>query len=160
MNWVDWVFVAAVLFAFVRGYRAGFLSTIFRAIGFIGGGLGGLYLGIAYLHKYSSGVLKFFLLFVAIAIAASVGEFLFKKVAELFHNTFLFGPFKWADSLLGAAFSVLRTLIMLVVIGHLLLITPWGWAVHEIPTSKIYKQIDSYSPAVIQEITKKAKSIH
>ena len=159
MNWVDWVFVAALLFAFVRGYRAGFLSTIFRAIGFIGGGLGGLYLGIHYLHKYSSGVLKFFLLFVAIAITASVGEFLFKKVAELFHNTFLFGPFKWADSLLGAAFSVLRTLIMLVVIGHLLLITPWGWAVHEIPTSKIYKQIDSYSPALIKQISHKAANI-
>ena len=159
MNWVDWVFVVALLFAFVRGYRAGFLSTIFRAIGFIGGGLGGLYLGIAYLHKYSSGVLKFFLLFVAIAITASVGEFLFKKVAELFHNTFLFGPFKWADSLLGAAFSVLRTLIMLVVIGHLLLITPWDWAVHEIPTSKIYKQIDSYSPALIKQISHKAANI-
>jgi len=159
MNWVDWVFVVALLFAFVRGYRAGFLSTIFRAIGFIGGGLGGLYLGIAYLHKYSSGVLKFFLLFVVIASTASVGEFLFKKVAELFHNTFLFGPFKWADSLLGAAFSVLRTLIMLVVIGHLLLITPWGWAVHEIPTSKIYKQIDSYSPALIKQISHKAANI-
>jgi uncharacterized membrane protein required for colicin V production len=159
MNWVDWVFVVALLFAFVRGYRAGFLSTIFRAIGFIGGGLGGLYLGIHYLHKHSSGVLKFFLLFVAIAITASVGEFLFKKVAELFHNTFLFGPFKWADSLLGAAFSVLRTLIMLVVIGHLLLITPWGWAVHKIPTSKIYKQIDSYSPALIKQISRKAANI-
>ena len=159
MNWVDWVFVVALLFAFVRGYRAGFLSTIFRAIGFIGGGLGGLYLGIHYLHKYSSGVLKFFLLFVAIAIMASVGEFLFKKFAELFHNTLLFGPFKWADSLLGAAFSVLRTLIMLVVIGHLLLITPWGWAVHEIPTSKIYKQIDSYSPALIKQISHKAANI-
>ena len=159
MNWVDWVFVAALLFAFVRGFRAGFLSTIFRAIGFIGGGLGGLYLGIAYLHKYSSGVLKFFLLFVVIASTASVGEFLFKKVAELFHNTFLFGPFKWADSLLGAAFSVLRTLIMLVVIGHLLLITPWGWAVHEIPTSKIYKQIDSYSPALIKQISHKVANI-
>ena len=159
MNWVDWVFVAAVLFACVRGYRAGFLSTIFRAIGFIGGGLGGLYLGIAYLHKYSSGVLKFFLLFVAIAIAASVGEFLFKKFAELFHSTLLFGPFKWADSLLGAAFSVLRTLIMLVVIGHLLLITPWGWAVHEIPKSKIYKKIDSFSPALIKEITQRAEQI-
>jgi len=160
MNWIDWVFVAALLFAFVRGYRAGFLSTILRAIGFIGGGLGGLYLGIAYLHKYSSGVLKFFLLFVAIAITASVGEFFFKKFAELFHNRILFGPFKWTDSLLGAAFSVLRTLIMLLVIGHLLLITPWSWASHSIPKSTIYKKVDTYSPAVIQEITKKAKSIH
>jgi uncharacterized membrane protein required for colicin V production len=159
VNWVDWVFVAALLFAFVRGYRAGFLSTILRAIGFIGGGLGGLYLGIHYLHKYSSGVLKFFLLFMAIAITAYVGEFLFKKFAELFHNTILFGPFKWADSLLGAALSMLRTLIMLVVIGHLLLITPWGWAAHEIPTSKIYKKIDSFSPAVIKEITQRAEQI-
>ena len=159
MNWVDWVFVAALLFAFVRGYRAGFLSTILRAIGFIGGGLGGLYLGIHYLHKYSSGVLKFFLLFMAIAITASVGEFLFKKFAELFHNTILFGPFKWADSLLGAALSMLRTLIMLLVIGHLLLITPWGWAAHEIPTSKIYKKIDSFSPAITKEITQRAEQI-
>jgi hypothetical protein len=159
VNWVDWVFVAALLFAFVRGYRAGFLSTILRAIGFIGGGLGGLYLGIHYLHKYSSGVLKFFLLFMAIAITASVGEFLFKKFAELFHNTILFGPFKWADSLLGAALLMLRTLIMLLVIGHLLLITPWGWAAHEIPTSKIYKKIDSFSPAVIKEITQRAEQI-
>jgi uncharacterized membrane protein required for colicin V production len=159
VNWVDWVSIAALLFAFVRGYRAGFLSTILRAIGFIGGGLGGLYLGIHYLHKYSSGVLKFFLLFVAIAITASVGEFIFKKVAELFHNTILFGPFKWADSLLGAALSMLRTLIMLVVIGHLLLITPWGWAAHEIPASKIYKKIDSFSPAVMKEITQRAEQI-
>jgi uncharacterized membrane protein required for colicin V production len=160
MNWVDWIFVAALLFAFVRGYRAGFLSTIFRAIGFIGGGLGGLYLGIHYLHKYSSGVLKFFLLFVVIAVTASIGEFICEKFAELFHNTILFGPFKWADSILGAAFSVLRTLIMLVVIGHLLLITPWSWAVHGIPKSVVYKKVDAYSPAVIQEITKKATSIH
>jgi uncharacterized membrane protein required for colicin V production len=159
VNWVDWVFVAALLFAFVRGYRAGFLSTILRAIGFIGGGLGGLYLGIHYLHKYSSGVLKFFLLFMAIAITASVGEFLFKKFAEIFHNRILFGPFKWADSLLGAAFSVLRTLIMLLVIGHLLLITPWGWAVHGIPKSEIYKKIDSFSPAVIKEISQRAEQI-
>jgi uncharacterized membrane protein required for colicin V production len=160
VNWVDWVFIAALLFAFVRGYRAGFLSTILRAIGFIGGGLGGLYLGIHYLHKYSSGVLKFFLLFMAIAITASVGEFLFKKFAEIFHNRILFGPFKWADSLLGAALSMLRTLIMLVVIGHLLLITPWGWASHGIPKSVIYKKVDAYSPVVIQEITKRAMSIH
>ncbi len=160
MNWVDWIFVAALLFAFVRGYKAGFLSTILGAIGFIGGGLGGLYLGIHYLHEYSSGVLKFFLLFLAIAIAASVGELICKKFAELFHNTILFGPFKWADSLLGAAFSILRTLIMLVVIGHLLLITPWSWAAHGIPKSEIYKKVDAYSPAVIQEITKKATSIH
>ena len=159
MNWVDWVFVAALLFAFVRGYRAGFLSTILRAIGFIGGGLGGLYLGIHYLHKYSSGALKFFLLFVAIAITASVGEFILKKFAEIFHNRILFGPFKWADSLLGAAFLVLRTLIMLVVIGHLLLITPWGWAAHGIPKSEIYKKVDAYSPAAIKEITKRASTI-
>ena len=159
MNWVDWVLIAALLFAFVRGFRVGFLSTILRAIGFIGGGLGGLYLGIHYLHKYSSGALKFLLLFVAIGITASLGEFLFKKFAELFHNTLLFGPFKWADSLLGAAFSVLRTLIMLVVIGHLLLITPWGWATHGIPKSEIYKKVDAYSPAAIKEITKRASTI-
>jgi hypothetical protein len=48
---------------------------------------------------------------------------------------------------------------MLVVIGHLLLITPWGWAAHEIPKSEIYRKVNTYSPTVIKEITKKASTI-
>ena len=157
-NWVDWIFAFATLMAIFRGYRAGFLTSVFSALGYIGGGLVGLTVGLHYLH--STGVTKFALLFLAISIGASIFEAILKRIAKVFHNRVLFGPFKWLDSLLGAVFSTLRTLVMLLIVGHLLLITPWGWAKTNIPTSTVYKKLNSYSPAFISEITKKAVSIH
>ena len=158
-NWVDVIFVLASLVSFIRGFRAGFLTSIFSFIGYIGGGLLGLTLGLHYFH--SRGVTKFFLLFLAVTIASSLGEALLKKIGKLFHSKILFGPLKWVDSLLGAAFSTLGTLIALVILGHLLLITPWGWASHNIPKSEIYRTINDKSPSIISNLTKRAEaSLH
>ena len=38
-NWVDLVFIVVALFGFIQGYKAGFLSTIFSVLGYIGGGI-------------------------------------------------------------------------------------------------------------------------
>jgi len=158
-NWVDGIFLIAFAVAVVRGWRSGFLVTIFGAIGFIGGGLGGLYFGLHYLHRWSSGVSKFALLLLVISVGSWLGEFILKKIAAGFHSKVLFGPFKWADSLLGAAFSLLRSAVMALILAHLLLITPWGWASKNIPTSVIYKQMNSYSPHLIKEISAQAAAI-
>ncbi len=149
-NWVDAIFILASLVSFIRGYKAGFLTSIFSFIGYIGGGLLGLTLGLHYFHSH--GVTKFALLFLAVTIASSLGEAIFKKIGKLFHSKILFGPFKWVDSLLGAAFSTLGTLIALVVLGHLLLITPWGWAERNIPRSEIYTASSARAPSIISEI--------
>ena len=45
---------------------------------------------------------------------------------------------------------------MLVIVGHLLLITPWDW-VHDIPKSEIYSKLNAQAPAVISDITKRAQ---
>jgi len=156
-NWVDLVIVLAIAGAIFRGYRAGFSATIFSAIGFIGGGLAGLTLGLKYLHFV--GITKFAVLFLAIVVGSSIGEVIIKPVAKLFHEKILFGPFKWVDSLLGVIFSVVRTLFMVIVIAHLLLITPWSWAQTDIPQSTIYTKLSAYAPEIISQITKKAESI-
>ena len=154
-NWIDVIFVIASILSFVRGFRAGLVTSLFSFVGVIGGGLLGLTLGLHVLHSH--GVTKFILLFLAISIGSSIGEALFKSIGKLFHNKILFGPFKCLDSLLGAAFSVVRTLIMLLIVAHLLLITPWQWANQNIPTSKIYVKLNSLAPSIITDITKRAK---
>ena len=153
-NWVDIVFIIASILSFFQGYKAGFLATILRFIGYIGGAVLGLALGLHFFHSH--GVTKFFLLFLAVTIGSSLGEALFRNIGKLFHTKVLFGPFKWLDSLLGAAFSILRTLIGLLILGHLLLITPWGWAAHNIPQSTIYSKLNAQAPTVITDITKRA----
>ena len=157
-NWVDGVFVVLGIFAIFSGYRAGLFSTLFSFVGYIGGAFLGLLLGLRYFHV--NGVGKFVLLFLAVTIGSSVGEAIFKKVGEIFHRKILFGPFRWLDSLLGAAFSLLRTLIVLMILGHLLLITPWGWASTNIPKSTIYHKLNTVAPPLIADLTRRAKLTH
>ncbi len=152
-NWVDVFFILALLLSFFQGYRAGFLTTIFTFVGYIGGGLLGLTIGLHHFHSH--GVSRFVYLFLAVVIGSSLGEALFRSIGKLFHKKILFAPFSWIDSLLGAAFSILRTTIMLLVLGHLLLVTPWSW-VHQIPKSEIYSKLNAEAPSIITDITKRA----
>jgi len=154
-NWVDVIFVLAGVVSIFRGYRAGLLATLFSFVGYLGGAFLGLYLGLHYFHQH--GVNKFALLFLAVTIGSSLGEQLFKRIGQLFHRKILFGPFRAIDSLLGAAFSLLRTLVALVILGHLLLITPWSWASANIPKSEIYVKLNAIAPPLISEITKRAQ---
>jgi hypothetical protein len=154
-NWVDAIFVLLGVISIFAGFRAGLLATLFSFVGYLGGALLGLYLGLHYLHQH--GVSKFLLLFFAVTIGSSLGEQIFKRVGQLFHTKILFGPFRWIDSLLGGAFSLLRTLVALVILGHLLLITPWGWASANIPKSEIYTKLNAIAPPLISQITKRAQ---
>jgi uncharacterized membrane protein required for colicin V production len=155
-NWIDAVFILLSVLAIIQGYRAGFIATIFSVIGYIGGGLAGLTLGLHYFHAH--GVTKFIYLFLAVTIASSIGEVLLKSVGKLFHSKILFAPFTWVDSLLGAAFSLLKALVGLLILAHLLLITPWGWASANIPKSEIYQKLNKVAPALISDITKRAQA--
>lgn len=157
-NWVDLIFLIAAALSIFRGWRAGLLESIFSAIGFVGGGVVGLYAAISLFHKITSTTTKFGIFLLAISIGSWLGHIIFKKVASLIHNRVFFGPFKWIDSLLGALFSLLRTALMLLLLAHILLITPWSWAQQKIPQSKIYTKLNSYAPTLITEITKKAES--
>ena len=147
-NWVDWVIALALLGALIRGYRAGLLSTLFSALGFIGGGFGGLFASIHYVSKWHSNLNKFLLIIFAIFIGASLGEAIFRRFAKFFHGKILFGPFKWADSLLGAALSILRALIMIFIVGKLLIAMPWGIGHNEIPKSALFTAIENSAPKI------------
>ncbi len=147
-NWVDWVIAVALFGALIRGYRAGLLSTFFSAVGFIGGGFAGLFTALHFVTKWHSNATKFAVIIVAIFFGASIGEAILKRVAKAFHSKVLFGPFKWADSLLGAALSVLRTLILIFIIGKLLMAMPWSIGRNEIPKSALFTKIEKSAPKV------------
>jgi len=157
---VDLVLFAAALVAIFRGARAGFVASIFTLIGFVGGGLLGLVIGLKYLNTWTNAFGKFAALLVAISIGSSIGEWLFKKFAKFFHKKMLFGPFRWLDSLLGSAFSLLRTTILLYLVISLLLATPWAWPHKNIPNSKIYQRVEKITPGIVKSVTKQITSIN
>ncbi|CAB4760481.1 unannotated protein [freshwater metagenome] len=157
-NWVDIALALLILGAFIHGYRAGFLKSIFSLVGYVGGGVLGLALGWNYLQDWQNVFGKFALLLLAISIGASIGQWLLSKFAEFFHKKLLLGPIKWLDSLLGAAFSVIRIALMVYLVATICLATPWQWADKNIPTSRIYQEIDTYTPMIIKNVTNKIES--
>ena len=157
-NWGDIALALLILGAFIHGYRAGFLKSIFSLVGYVGGGVLGLALGWNYLQDWQNVFGKFALLLLAISIGASIGQWLLSKFAEFFHKKLLLGPIKWLDSLLGAAFSVIRIALMVYLVATICLATPWQWADKNIPTSRIYQEIDTYTPMIIKNVTNKIES--
>jgi uncharacterized membrane protein required for colicin V production len=154
-NWVDIGLGILILLSFYRGYRAGFLKSIFSMIGYVGGGVLGLAISWNYLKDWDGVIQKFAALILAIAVGSAVGQMILIKFASFFHKKILFGPFKWLDSLLGAAFSVLRIVLMAYLIAVVCLASPWQWADKNIPDSKIYQKIDAYTPMLIKNVTDK-----
>ena len=154
-NWVDIGLGILILLSFYRGYRAGFLKSIFSMIGYVGGGVLGLAISWNYLKDWDGVIQKFAALILAIAVGSAVGQMILIKFASFFHKKILFGPFKWLDSLLGAAFSVLRNVLMAYLIAVVCLASPWQWADKNIPDSKIYQKIDAYTPMLIKNVTDK-----
>jgi hypothetical protein len=67
------------------------------------------------------------------------------------HKKILFGPFKLADSLLGAALSLIRTIVVIYLVAILLIASPWGWADKNIQESKFYTTIDKKLPKIITD---------
>jgi len=147
-NWVDVVIAVAVLGSFIRGWRAGFLSSIFSAIGFVGGGVAGLVGGLALTKTWQHNVGTFAAILALISFGSWIGEMIAKKFARFFHGKVLFGPFKWLDTWLGAAFSLARTLVMIFLIGSLLTAMPWGWAQKDLGNSYLFKAIKTHAPKV------------
>jgi uncharacterized membrane protein required for colicin V production len=159
-SWVDIGLGALILLSFYRGYKAGFLKSVFSFVGYVGGGVLGLALAWNYLNDWDGVLTKFALLLLAISAGSVIGQWLLGKFAEFFHKTILFGPFKWLDSLLGAAFSILRIVLMAYLVAVVCLATPWQWADKNIPDSKIYQKVEQYTPTLIKSVTEKVKSFN
>ena len=156
-QWLDLILALGFIAAGARGFRAGFVSSVLAAIGFVGGGVGALLLVLKVVNNWQGVLGKFSLIIAAIFMGASLGEWLMRKFGSFFHKKILFGPFRWIDSLLGAAFSLLRTAVITYLVAAILLATPWSWAHQTIPGSAIYKEMTKLAPTAITQVTKQIK---
>ena len=152
MNYFDLLIVLVLLIAFYSGYKNGLIKTIFRTAGYIAGGVAGLALAVKYLATWESQSQKVALALLVVFIGASVGEFLLGKIGSLFRKMLFAPPFKFIDSLLGAAISILRAAFILYLVAILLAFSTWGISDKYIKPSKLYYYADSYLPSVMDEV--------
>ena len=155
----DVVVFISVLIAAVSGYKLGFLQSLFKSIGYIAGGVTGVFIAANFLSEINSIVIKVLISVVIILLSAVAGQFILGKIGLLIHKGLLFAPFKSIDSLLGSLLSAAKTAIIFYIIATVLLATSWQLANDYIKDSKFYTAADKYLPRVITDIKIEAKRI-
>jgi uncharacterized membrane protein required for colicin V production len=155
----DVVVFISVLIAAVSGYKLGFLQSLFKSIGYIAGGVTGVFIAANFLSEINSIVIKVLISVVIILLSAVAGQFILGKIGLLIHKGLLFAPFKAIDSLLGSLLSAAKTAIIFYIIATLLLATSWQLANDYIKDSNFYTAADKYLPRVITDIKIEVKRI-
>ena len=159
MNTFDLIVAAVFLFTAFAGFKNGLIQSLFKAIGYIAGGVLGLVIALEVVKDWSSPLAKVVMAIVLIFVAASIGQYLLGKIGALFHKLVLFGPFKLIDSLLGASLSILRAAVLIYLSAILLIASPWGWTDSNIATSKFYTYFEKNLPKLITDYQPKVEEI-
>ena len=138
---LDIALVVIGIIAIAAGYNRGALATLFSIIGYFGGGVA----GFAAANWYSAdwkGLLSIIALHLfAIFAGANLGRWILQKTGIGIHKRILFGPFKFIDSVLGAALSLAQAAILAFVVLTLINYLPWELPHSIIEGSQVYKEI-------------------
>ena len=147
----DIIFSLIVLGALFTGYKNGLVTTILRTVFFIAGAIGAMYLVVEY-NKTGW-------LIVAIIVGAYASAWVGTQIAKTLRFTLIRGPLRWIDSLAGAIFEVAKYVILFYIIGTILLWSPWTPGQNDLSKSKVYLQIDTHAPSVLNALQTKVEKL-
>jgi uncharacterized membrane protein required for colicin V production len=156
---VDIALALLALGAIKLGYSTGFLATIFRTLGYISGGVAGLYVSLQFVATWDSLIKQIVAVLVAIFLGAQLGLLVFGKAAKFFHARLLWKPLKAIDSLAGVALELSRVVVISYLVLTTLLWSPWSQVKAQINESQIYAQLDERLPNVITDLKDRANEL-
>ncbi len=159
MNYFDLAVLVIAALTAISGFRSGLLQSIFKTVGYIAGGVLGLAISLEVVKNWQSNFAKAGAALLLIFLLAGIGEFLLGKIGLGIHKKILFGPFKLADSLLGAALSLIRTIVVIYLVAILLIASSWSWADKNIQSSNFYTTIDKKLPKIITDYKPQVEDI-
>lgn len=147
----DLVIIAAIVVTSIIGYRNGFIRTLFKFIGFLLGGVLGIYLSLKYSHDWTLDIKRIGFVIIAIVGGGYLCSFIGGLLAKGLRATIFRGPLAFIDSVAGAALEIVRTVIALYLIATVLLWSPWVSAQNQITESKILPKVQPYIPGLITQ---------
>lgn len=149
---VDVILILTAIGAVISGFRRGFLQSLFSTIGYIGGGVLGLSLGLSFTTKVHSSLNRFLLIFVAIFLFAEIGRRVLGMLARFFRARLLWAPLRFIDSVAGVALELIRVTVFAYLLIAVALWSPWSFARHAIAESKIYPELKKQMPHSLDQL--------
>ena len=152
MNSYDFLILVLLVISAFSGFKAGLIQTVFKTIGYIVGGVIGVAVAIDYLDSLNSGIYLLGGLILSVIIFALVGDFLLGRLGLLFRKALFIPPFKFIDSALGGALSVIKFGFIVYLISTILVASPIVLADKYITTSKSFTYADTHLPKVVMDL--------
>ena len=148
MNSFDYLILVLLVISAYSGFKAGLIQTVFKTIGYIVGGVIGVAVAIDYLDSLDSNIYLLGGLILSVIIFALLGEFLLGRLGLLFRKALFIPPFKFIDSALGGALSVIKFCVITYLISTILVASPIALADKYISPSESYTYADAHLPKV------------
>jgi len=152
MNSFDYLILVLLVVSGLSGFKAGLIQTVFKTIGYIAGGVIGVGIAIKYLDSLNSEIYLLGGMIFSVIIFALLGEFLLGLLGLLFRKALFIPPFKFIDSALGGALSVIKFGVIAYLISTILVASPLALADKHISPSKSYTYADTHLPKVAMDL--------
>jgi uncharacterized membrane protein required for colicin V production len=152
MNSFDYLILVLLVISAYSGFKAGLIQTVFKTIGYIVGGVIGVAVAIDYLDSLDSNIYLLGGLILSVIIFALLGEFLLGLLGLLFRKALFIPPFKFIDSALGGALSIIKFGVITYLISTILVASPIALADKYISPSKSYTYADAHLPKVAVDL--------
>jgi uncharacterized membrane protein required for colicin V production len=163
MNYFDYLILILLAISAFTGFKAGLIQTVFKTIGYIAGGVTGVAVAINYLDSLESEIYLLGGLILSVIVFSLLGEFLLGRLGLLFRKALFIPPFKFIDSALGGALSVIKFGVIAYLISIILVASPIALADKYITPAKSYTYADTHLPKVAvdlkQEVTQLFKKL-
>ena len=152
MNSFDYLILVLLVISGFSGFKAGLIQTVFKTIGYTAGGVVGVGIAIKYLDSLNSKIYLLGGMIFSVIIFALLGEFLLGRIGSLFRKALFIPPFKFIDSTLGGALSVIKFGVITYLISTILVASPIALADKYISPSKSYTYTDTHLPKVAMDL--------
>jgi uncharacterized membrane protein required for colicin V production len=152
MSSFDYLILVLLVISGFSGFKAGLIQMVFKTIGYITGGVIGVAVAIDYLDSLDSEIYLLGGMIFSVIIFALLGEFLLGLLGLLFRKALFIPPFKFIDSALGGALSIIKFGVITYLISTILVASPIALADKYITPSKSYTYADTHLPKVAKEL--------
>jgi uncharacterized membrane protein required for colicin V production len=152
MNSFDYLILVLLVISAYSGFKAGLIQTVFKTIGYIAGGVIGVAVAIDYLDSLDSEIYLLGGLILSVIVFALLGEFLLGRLGLLFRKALFIPPFKFIDSALGGALSVIKFGVIAYLISTILVASPIALADKYITPSKSFTYADTHLPKAAADL--------
>ena len=142
---LDLILAGLIIFAIAQGFNRGLLPTLFALIGYLGGGVAGLFAAKELSGDWSGVVSIVGLYLVAIFAGAQIGSWLMTKVGAGFRKRILLGPLRFLDSFLGSALALIQVAIFAAIVLTIIDYLPWELPQNLIEDSRIYESVAGFN---------------